>query len=215
MFLIYTAGIFYWFEAEKEVRVLCSIFAEGKSVEMVRKTLDTGNLLNYSDKDKGITVNSIYTLNSAECTISLSESTAVIESVYRQSFRLEIAAGIVAAVTTFLLAGFQLLLSFGLPWGEFAWGGFHKELPKSLRMGSFVSFVLLTVGGFSVLSSIGFMELISSLGNRIIIPLLTLLFMGSVAGNFNSKSEKEKMIMIPVSIILFCTYIIVCINVFG
>lgn len=184
-------------------------------METVRETLDTGNLLNYTVGDKGITVNSIYTLYSTECTISLSESTAVIQSVYSQSFRLEIAAGIVAAVITFLLAIFQLLLSLGLPWGEFAWGGSHQKLPKLYRAGSAVSGVLLIIGGLSVLSSMDVIELIPPDVFRNVIPLLTVLFIGSMVGNFNSNSEKERKVMIPVSIALFCTYLIVTIQMFG
>lgn len=215
VFLIYTAGIFYWFEAEKEVRILCSVFEEGQPVEKVRETLDTGNLLTYTGNDEGITVNSIYTLNSTECMISLSESTEVIESVYSQSFRLEFAAGIVAAVTTFLLAGFQFLLSFGLPWGEFAWGGRHRELPLVFRIGSAFSGVLLIIGGLSVLSTIDVTDLIPPDVFTNVVPMLTVLFIGSVVGNFISKSEKERKVMIPVSVVLFCTYLIVTIQMFG
>lgn len=215
VFLIYTGGIFYWFEAEKEVRILCSMFGEGQSVEQVRETLDTGNLLNYTVNDKEIMVNSKYTLNSTECKISLSESNMVIASVYSQAFRLEVTAGIVAAVATFLLAGFQLLLAIGLPWGEFAWGGRHRELPLLYRVGSAFSGILLIIGGLSVFSSINIIDLIPSDIFRNVVSLLTVLFMVSVMGNLNSKSEKERKVMIPASIVLFCTYLIVTIPMFG
>lgn len=214
-FLIYTAGVFYWFEAEKEVRILCSMFQEGQSAASVQQTLDTGNLLSYSVNSDAIAVNSMCTLNTSECIVSLSNSETVTSSVYNQYFRLEKAAGIIAASLTFLLAGFQLLLALGVPWGEFAWGGFYKKLPKSLRIGSFVSFVLLIVGVLSVLSATDLINLMSKTLYVVIVPLLTLLFLGSVAGNFNSSSKKEKMVMIPVSIILFCTCLIVSVYIFG
>ena len=40
------------------------------------------------------------------------------------------------------LAVFQLALAFGAPMGRFAWGGQHRVLPTSLRIGSLSSIVI-------------------------------------------------------------------------
>jgi len=207
--------VIYWFEAEKEVRILCSMFQKGQSVEDVHRTLDTGNLLSYTKNPDEIVVHSIYTLNSTECTVRLSNKAMVTESMYWQYIRLERTAGRFAAVLTFGLSVFHLLLALGVPWGEWAWGGFHNKLPKSLRIGSFISFVLLVIAGFSVLSSTDFIDLIPHSISRIIVSLLTLIFLASVAGNFNSKNAKERKMMIPLSIFLFCNYLIVGVYLLG
>ena len=93
--------VIYWFEAEKEVRILCSMLQKGQSVEEVQRTLDTGNLLRYTVNPNEVVVHSIYTLNSTECTVRLSDETTVTESVYRQYIRLEGVAGGLAAVPYF------------------------------------------------------------------------------------------------------------------
>jgi hypothetical protein len=57
------------------------------------------------------------------------------------------AAGIVATAVLVGLICFQLLLAAGLPLGEYAWGGAHRILPRSLRIGSLVAtFIYLLAG---------------------------------------------------------------------
>ncbi|SMO40802.1 hypothetical protein [Gracilimonas mengyeensis] len=215
LFLIYVAGVVYWFEAEKEVRILCSMFNEGQSVEAVRHTLDTGNLLHYKESDDVIIVNSSYTMSTTECTVSLSDTATVVASTYQQSLRLERTAGIFAAFLTFLLAVFQMLLVLGVQWGEWAWGGFHKKLPLSLRLGSFISFLILIFAGFSVLAATGFSSIIPEAISRITVFILTGIFLLSIIGNFNSKSAKERKVMIPLSILLSSCYLIVTVFLLG
>jgi hypothetical protein len=41
-----------------------------------------------------------------------------------------------------ILGLFQLALIFGVPWGEAVWGGQHRILPTSLRIGSATSILL-------------------------------------------------------------------------
>jgi len=207
--------VIYWFEAEKEVRILCSMFQKAQSVEDVRRTLDTGNLLRYTVNPNEVVVHSIYTLNSTECTVRLSDEATVTGSVYRQYIRLEGVAGGFAAVLTFGLSVFQLLLALGVPWGEWAWGGFHKKLPGSLRIWSFISFVLLIIAGFSVLSSTDFIDLIPQSISKIVVYLLTFIFLGSVVGNFNSPNAKERKTMIPLSIFLLCSYLVIVVYLLG
>lgn len=214
-FLIFIAGVIYWFEAEKEVRILCSMFRAGQSVEHVQNTLDTGNFLHYTTNYEEMVVNSAYTLNSTECIITISEAEIVTSAGYRTSFKLERIAALTGTVLSFLLAGFHLILVLGLPYGEMAWGGQHKKLPTLRRMGSLISFLLLIFGALSLLSSTDLFTPIPEHIIRYIIPIFTLLFFASVIGNTISESKKEKRVMIPVSYVLTGTYMIVCIYLFG
>lgn len=214
-FLIFVAGVIYWFEAEKEVRILCSIFEEGQPSEGVISTLETGNLLMYSSGPKMIYVDSFYTLATSSCTVTLSDDSKVIEAVYEQTFRLEKAAGWIGVILTFLLFCFQCLLAAGLPLGEYAWGGFHKELPKSLRIGSLVSTFILIFAALALLSASKILQLLPEALSAYTVIAFMVLFALSIVGNLNSNSQKEKRIMTPVATTLFCCYFIVSINALG
>lgn len=54
-----------------------------------------------------------------------------------------------AAMLFGMLAGFQMALALGLPWGEAAWGGAHAELRVGLRVASGVQAVVAT--GFALI----------------------------------------------------------------
>ncbi|NBC05432.1 MAG: hypothetical protein GVY20_17235, partial [Bacteroidetes bacterium] len=88
LFLAFILGTFYWFEGEKEVRILCSMFQPGQSSEQVIRTLDTGHHLEFVREAERISVNSPGTLGTSRCTIDFSETGEVITSHYSQSFSL-------------------------------------------------------------------------------------------------------------------------------
>ena len=73
--------IYSWFEAEKEIRVLCSVFHSGQDIESVIATLNTGEYLQYelqpSDSGQTIYVDSYYNLGTSSCAIEFSEKTAI------------------------------------------------------------------------------------------------------------------------------------------
>lgn len=77
--------IFSWFEAGKEISVLCSLFEEGQTLAEVERTLDTGHYLRYhiTDTDSGqrVDVESIYNLGATRCIIEVAES-RVISTAY-------------------------------------------------------------------------------------------------------------------------------------
>lgn len=212
-FLLFITGVVYWFEAEKEVRILCGLFDQGKPSEEVVRTLETGNLLMYSSDPKMIYVDSFYTLTTSSCTVSLDGDSTVINAVYDQTFQLEKAAAWVGVTLTFLLFCFQCLLAAGLPLGEYVWGGFHKELPVALRVGIFISAVALILASFGILSATKIIEVLPLEFSAYLVLAFTLLFTLSIIGNLNSKSQKEKRIMTPVAIILFCSYFVVTVSV--
>ena len=106
-----------------------------------------------------------------------------------------------------LLSGivvFQVLLAFGLPLGNLAWGGENRILPVKLRIASLISSFLLAFG-IVVLLEKG--EFISIINSNIVITITLWVFVFifglSTLGNLTSKSDLEKKIMTPIAIILF------------
>ena len=78
---------FSWFEAEKELRVLCSNFHSGHNAAHVEEVLDTGDYLRYrtagTDTGQRMYVDSVYNLGASNCAIEISGNT-VVSSVYSE-----------------------------------------------------------------------------------------------------------------------------------
>lgn len=105
---------------------------------------------------------------------------------------------------------FQSLLVLGVPWGKFAWGGKHRKLPAALRIGSLAAVVIYVFGGLLILEKTGMATFLNM--PRLVetgLWLLSGIFGLSFIGNLLSQSKLEKMIMIPVSLLLClsCTII--------
>ena len=65
-----------WVEANREIRVLCSMFEPGQSLSQVVATLDTGAYLRYhvSSPDEGrVKVSSVYNGLHTACTVTLAD----------------------------------------------------------------------------------------------------------------------------------------------
>ena len=115
----------------------------------------------------------------------------------------------VALVIFVLMAGFQLLLALGVPWGHLAWGGFHKRLPTRLRIGSLVAVGIYVLGIVAVLDITGRANLLeSSSFPKGVLWFLVVLFGFSILGNIMSNSRLEKRFMTPVAILLFASCLI-------
>lgn len=111
---------------------------------------------------------------------------------------------VISAVITL----FQLLLAFGKPWGNLAWGGKHKKLPTSLRIGSFISAIIFILAIIVVLEKSKIFILINSdFLINVLLWIFTLIFGLSVIGNLTSKSKVEKKVMTPIAIILFISFL--------
>ena len=100
---------------------------------------------------------------------------------------------------------FQIVLASGKPLGEYAWDGFNKELPDSLRKASSVSAIILIIGILSLLS-LNYISLIPEGVSAYSVAGFALMFMFSILGNLKSVSKKEKILMIPASVVLFLCY---------
>jgi hypothetical protein len=209
LFLAFIVVTFFWFEGEKEVRILCSMFSPGQSSEQVIRTLDTGHHLEYVYENDQINVNSPKTLGTSRCTIDFSENNDVISSQYTQSFSLNKTAAWIGSFSFLGFAIFQFLLALGFPYGKLAWGGFYEKLPVSLRIGSGVAILIYGYGTIVLLESA---QIIQFLKNPELVEysvwIFTALFALSTIGNLQSKSELEKRIMTPIGILFCCLCII-------
>lgn len=83
--LVIVAGIFAS-EAEKEVRILCSMFEPGSSLARVEEILDTGNLLHISTEVSGeyrhLEISSWFNLRLTGCSVQIDRG-FVTDSAYR------------------------------------------------------------------------------------------------------------------------------------
>lgn len=77
--------VFSWFEAEQEIRILCSTFHPELEREHVIHTLETGEYLRYRTEagagDPAISVDSLYNLGSASCVIEF-QAGRVVSATY-------------------------------------------------------------------------------------------------------------------------------------
>ncbi len=110
-------------------------------------------------------------------------------------------AGTAAIIFTTLMAGlaaFQLALSLGAPIGHFAWGGQHRVLPTSLRVGSLVSILLYALFSLIVLMRAGLVPAWPNMSW--IVPASWVLVVYLVLGlvmNTISRSRAERYTMTP------------------
>jgi hypothetical protein len=204
-----TIGVVFWVEAEKELVILCSMIEENQSETRVENLIATAALSNYQSNGTGIQMSSPYMLNSSTCIIEIEDAIVTQDVVYISDYELRNVMSIMALVLTILLIGFQMALAFGAPLGEWAWGGFHKKLPSSLKRASAVSSALLFLLALAVWS-IEFQELIPSSISVYIVLAFVILFLLSTVGNLTSRSKKERLLMTPVSILLFLSCFAIC-----
>ena len=84
LMILVAIAVFFWNEARKEVVFLCSNFKKGDTEAIVRRQLDTGNLLTYrsepTTEGSQITANSGYNLWMYRCVVDFDESGRVVES---------------------------------------------------------------------------------------------------------------------------------------
>ena len=200
--LALSAGLIYWTEAEKEIKVLCQMFNPGDEAGYVNTTLETANLMSYERQQDQLIMKSAYNLYTASCSIEFTENDLIGVRSYRTTFNL---SSFLVWISVFISAGymiFQLLLAMGYPLGEYAWGGKKKVLPKTYRYGSGVS-VLIFV--FSILLLLGYKFEFMRIPEAF--PVFGILFLISAIANFNSESRKEKRTGTPAAILLYLTYL--------
>lgn len=124
----------------------------------------------------------------------------------------EIAAVIAAAALT-LMSGFQLSLAAGLPLGHAAWGGRHRVLPATLRVGSLVSAAVLAFAVWVILARAGV------IGTDVTVALVrvaawafTAFLCLNTLGNLASRSPLERNVMTPLTLVLAVCFALVALS---
>lgn len=109
------------------------------------------------------------------------------------------AAGITAAAGFVLVAGFQVALALGVPWGRAAWGGAHERLPTGLRIASAFAAIFWIAAAVAMLARAGH-EVISlpSIGTWLPWTLFALLTLGTLM-NLASRSRLERLVQTPIA----------------
>ncbi len=119
-------------------------------------------------------------------------------------------ATVIILILLAALAVFQALLIAGLPYGNLAWGGAHKVLPKHLRIGSTVSILIYAAIAVVILEQSGFTSLINNPeAVQVAAWVVTGYFFLGVPMNALSRSRPERLVMTPVVLLLALTSLIV------
>jgi hypothetical protein len=121
-------------------------------------------------------------------------------------------AAIIVAIISMGIAIFQLFLFLGFPLAEYSWGGkYEGVLPKSLRMMSLPSAILLICFGFVFLIDTKVLSVGVNLPTSVLVWIITIFLGLNTLGNLASKSKKEKFVMTPLSGIAFISGLLVSI----
>jgi len=121
-------------------------------------------------------------------------------------------AAIAAAVVLAVLAAFQLVLAAGAPLAHMAWGGRADGgvLPTRLRVFSGAAVPVLGLAAWTVLARAG---LVDAGGAELLVNGLTWLFVVLFAlnalGNLASRSNLERRVMTPATLMLVLCFIAV------
>ena len=110
-----------------------------------------------------------------------------------------------ALATLAALAIMQLLLIFGVPIGEYAWGGKNRVLTARQRIAAGIAIVLYLVFAALLLARVG----VLGDGSSSPIVVATWVLFGytvlSILPNLASKSRQERAVQVPTSIALALT----------
>lgn len=108
------------------------------------------------------------------------------------------------------LTVFQILLILGKPFGEYAWGGQNKILPKNLRIASISSILIYVMIILVVLNRAGLINFFidDNLSNTLY-WVVTGYFGLGIFVNAISRSKKERNLMTPLVALLFLICLII------
>ncbi|GAA2041697.1 hypothetical protein GCM10009819_29700 [Agromyces tropicus] len=122
------------------------------------------------------------------------------------------AAATALTVVLALLAVFQLALALGAPLGRFAWGGAHRVLPTTLRIGSLVSIVIYTVIAVLALDRVGLIDVVPDAVAAVGMWVVFGYFVIGIVMNAISRSKPERVTMTPVVAVLALLSLLVALS---
>ena len=116
-------------------------------------------------------------------------------------------SSITGAVLLLAVAVMEILLIFGLPWGEFTMGGRYKVLPPMYRMFAASSVILQLFGAAMILQGGGLMNMwFAGKVIKIICFVFAGFFAVNTVMNIISPSKKEKYVMTPLAAVETCCF---------
>lgn len=121
-------------------------------------------------------------------------------------------AAILACVVLAGLAVFQTLLIAGRPYGNFAWGGQHRVIPRRLRIGSVVSIALYAFIAVILLDKAGLIGILPNKMSNDSAWFLVAYFSLGTFMNALSRSKPERNTMTPVALTLAVLSLIVALE---
>ncbi|SDB82592.1 hypothetical protein GA0111570_10420 [Raineyella antarctica] len=101
-----------------------------------------------------------------------------------------------------VLVLFQVALALGAPWGRFAWGGSAGALPVGLRIVSAASALVYAVIAGLALDLAGALDLLPNKLSHVGIWVAADLLPLGVVLNALSRSRPQRLVMVPVSVVL-------------
>ena len=124
-----------------------------------------------------------------------------------------VAAATVAAGGFVLVAGFQVALALGAPWGRAAWGGAHQRLPMGLRIASGFAAILWLVASLVVLGRAGsdWSPIPFGVARWATWTLFGILLLGTFL-NLASRSKPERLMQTPIAAVLTILTLIVALG---
>lgn len=114
------------------------------------------------------------------------------------------------SVIALIAVAFHLALALGMPWAELSWGGkYHGRLPAPMRVASVASAVVLVVVALVVLIRAGLLlPRWHSLSQKAI--WIVVAYCGvAVLAHIFTPSKWERIVWLPVVVILFVTALLV------
>ncbi|WP_042221085.1 hypothetical protein [Oceanobacillus manasiensis] len=110
------------------------------------------------------------------------------------------------------MAAFQVLLSFGLPLGEFAMGGYYKVLPKKLRLVSLSNAIILLGMCLVYLKNANLISGFEFLPIPILVWVISIFLGLNTIANLASRSKKERYVMTPIAGVAFVMCLLLALN---
>ncbi|MGN7312084.1 hypothetical protein ACTHQ4_13410 [Alkalicoccobacillus gibsonii] len=111
-----------------------------------------------------------------------------------------------------LVSIFQVLLAFGFPFGEYAMGGYHRILPNKLRIMSVLNGIILLLMGMVFLMKAEILDAPSFLPTKVLVWVFTGFLALNTVGNLASQSKKERIVMTPLSGLMFVMCLIIALS---
>lgn len=111
-------------------------------------------------------------------------------------------AAVVLIVVLAVLAAFQLALALGAPLGRYAWGGQHRVLPVGLRVGSATAIAIYALIAVLALDRAGAVDAFPGRFSAVGMWVVVAYFVLGVGLNAISRSAPERLVMVPVTIVL-------------